>query len=47
MNTTFLTDFKHFGRLLGNIYLFLTPSNTVPFRWLKKPFKWRVNERKP
>ena len=29
MNTTFLSHFKHFGGLLGNIYLFLTPSNTV------------------
>ena len=28
MNTAFRSHFKHFGRLLGKIYLFLTPSKT-------------------
>ena len=28
MNKAFWSHFKHFGRLLGKIYLFLTPSKT-------------------
>ena len=28
MNKAFGSHFKHFGRLLGKIYLFLTPSKT-------------------
>ena len=28
MNKAFGSYFKHFGRLLGKIYLFLTPSKT-------------------
>ena len=28
MNKAFGSHFKHFGRLLGKMYLFLTPSKT-------------------
>ena len=28
MNKAFGSHFKHFGRLMGKIYLFLTPSKT-------------------